>query len=40
MESKFQKKKKQLNDFIVGKTKEIMQLQNNIKLGDLEYEPK
>ena len=32
--------KHQLNDLIIGKLKEIMQLQNNIKLVDLEYTAK
>ena len=30
----------QLNDLIINKLKEIMQLQNNIKLDDLEYTTK
>ena len=29
--------KKQLNDLIIDKLKEIMKLQNNIKLGNLKY---
>ena len=32
--------KNQLNDLIINKLKEIMQLQNNIKLDDLEYATK
>ena len=32
--------KNQLNDLIIDKLKEIMQLQNNIKLDDLEYTSK
>ena len=32
--------KKQLNDLIIDKLKEIMKLQNNIKLGNLKYTTK
>ena len=33
-------KKKQLNHLIIDGPKEIIQLQNNVKLDDLEYTPK